>query len=151
SSFERRIRKATGLREFPKTAGLPGVMRSLDKLFPCKSILILVVAVGLASCGGEGDESESSAQSGEPPAANPPSEPENSAPTLSGKPPSQILVGDAVDFTPTATDADGDILTFSVQNLPAWASFDKQTGRITGTPDEADVGSYAGIRITVTD
>ncbi|HEX6996383.1 MAG TPA: putative Ig domain-containing protein [Gammaproteobacteria bacterium] len=102
--------------------------------------MILVLTGGLAACGGDDGGGQSEANS-----------PGNSAPTISGNPPSQVLVGDAVDFMPTAADADGDVLTFSVENLPAWASFDRQTGRLTGVPREQDGGAYAGIRISVTD
>src|SRR5690606_3813065 len=113
---------------------------------------------GLAACGGEEGETESSASAdGPPPAAaqppggNPPPAPTNSAPSIGGTPPSQVLVGDSFDFTPTAVDADGDVLTFSVQNRPAWASFDQRTGRLSGTPREQDAGAYTDIRLSVTD
>ena len=36
-------------------------------------------------------------------------------------------------------------------NPPAWASFNTSTGRLYGTPGSADVGSYAGIIIRVSD
>jgi hypothetical protein len=42
-------------------------------------------------------------------------------------------------------------LTFSIQNRPAWASFNTSTGRLTGTPTASDVGTYSDIRITVSD
>ena len=54
-------------------------------------------------------------------------------------------------FTPTANDADGDTLSFSVANLPTWASFDSTTGRIQGTPGAGDVGSYTNILVSVSD
>ncbi len=57
----------------------------------------------------------------------------------------------AYSFQPTASDADGDTLTFSAANLPAWASFNQSTGAITGTPDAADVATYSNIRVTVSD
>ncbi|ANO52068.1 putative Ig domain-containing protein [Woeseia oceani] len=75
----------------------------------------------------------------------------NSAPTISGTPSSSLVAGNTYDFTPNAADADGDTLTFSVSNLPAWASFNTQSGRLTGTPSNSDVGSYANIVITVSD
>ena len=75
----------------------------------------------------------------------------NTPPSISGAPPSTVTANTAYSFTPTASDPDGDTLTFSVQNLPAWASFASATGRISGTPSAADVGTYTGIRITVTD
>ena len=48
-------------------------------------------------------------------------------------------------------DVDGDTLTFSVANLPGWANFDTTTGRISGMPTLGDIGTFAGIRISVSD
>src|SRR5690606_17336371 len=44
----------------------------------------------------------------------------NAAPEISGSPLLEIEVGSSYSFTPTASDADGDELTFSVANLPDW-------------------------------
>jgi len=79
------------------------------------------------------------------------SAPPNRAPTITGVPPTSIAVGMAYSFTPTSNDLDGDTLTFSVANLPAWASFDTATGRVSGTPAAQDVGTTNGIVITVED
>jgi len=76
---------------------------------------------------------------------------ENSTPTISGNPLGQVSVNGSYFFTPTAGDPDDDVLTFSVTGLPDWASFNSSTGRITGTPTDADVGTYSNIRITVSD
>jgi hypothetical protein len=76
---------------------------------------------------------------------------DNSAPTISGNPPSQINVGNQYSFTPTASDPDGDGLTFSVSGLPSWASFTNSDGSITGTPSDANVDTYNNISITVSD
>ena len=54
-------------------------------------------------------------------------------------------------FVPTASDADGDPLTFTIENAPPWASFNPQTGRLQGTPSAGDVGTYENIRISVSD
>jgi hypothetical protein len=43
------------------------------------------------------------------------------------------------------------LLVFSISNKPAWTTFDQETGRLTGTPREADVGIYTGITIVVSD
>jgi hypothetical protein len=75
----------------------------------------------------------------------------NSAPVISGSPPTQVEAGSAYSFTPGANDADKDPLTFTIDNLPGWASFDATTGRISGTPGSADVMTYSGIMITVSD
>jgi hypothetical protein len=73
----------------------------------------------------------------------------NTAPTIAGTPPSTIRVGETFNFRPTASDADGDKLTFGVQNLPAWADFDAATGAVSGVADA--VGSYSGITVSVSD
>ena len=75
----------------------------------------------------------------------------NAAPTISGTPATSVNQGEAYSFTPTATDADNDTLTFSISNKPSWASFDSSTGALTGTPVKADVGSTTGIVISVSD
>ncbi len=75
----------------------------------------------------------------------------NTPPTISGTPPAEINANSAYSFTPTAADADGDVLTFSITGKPAWANFASSSGRLSGTPGDADVGTYDGIRITVTD
>ena len=72
-------------------------------------------------------------------------------PTLSGTPSSQVIAGSLFQFTPTAKDPNGDVLTFKVANLPKWATFSTSTGRIAGTPSLVDVAKYQGIKITVSD
>ena len=75
----------------------------------------------------------------------------NSAPQISGTPPTSVNEGQSYTFTPTATDADGDMLTFSISGAPLWASFDAATGRLSGTPGAGDVGVYSNIVISVSD
>ena len=75
----------------------------------------------------------------------------NRAPTISGTPPGSVVQGTAYAFTPTASDPDGNTLSFSVANLPTWASFNATTGRLSGTPTSGQVGTYGNIRISVSD
>ena len=75
----------------------------------------------------------------------------NNAPVISGDPEKTILEDTFYEFLPEATDADGDALSFSVQNLPSWMGFNSKTGRIYGTPINEDVGTYQNIIITVSD
>jgi hypothetical protein len=75
----------------------------------------------------------------------------NRKPALSGDPLTSIRAGEAYEFTPQASDPDGDALRFRVANKPAWADFDVATGRLWGTPDDADVGVNVDIEISVTD
>ena len=75
----------------------------------------------------------------------------NSAPTISGTPAKAVTEGSQYTFTPGASDPDGDSLSFSITNKPAWAAFDTGTGRLSGTPQAGDVGTYADIVISVSD
>jgi hypothetical protein len=77
--------------------------------------------------------------------------PPNHAPTISGTPTTSVTAGTAYGFTPSASDADGDTLTFSIQNMPAWASFSTSTGAMTGTPSTAQAGTYSNVAISVSD
>src|SRR5690606_35520854 len=54
-------------------------------------------------------------------------------------------------FAPTASDADGDVITFQIRNKPGWASFDTSTGVLTGRPNSSHVGTYSNIVIRATD
>jgi autotransporter-associated beta strand protein len=76
----------------------------------------------------------------------------NEAPIISGTPATSVDQDVAYSFIPTASDVDvGDVLTFSIANKPTWASFNPATGALTGIPTNADVGTTAGIVITVSD
>lgn len=109
----------------------------------------VMLAASLAACGGGegGDSPGTGGQSDNPP----PTGGTNAAPRISGTPVASVLAGQAYDFRPSASDSDGDTLTFTAENLPEWASFDESTGRISGTPDEADIATFSGITITVSD
>jgi Putative Ig domain/Fibronectin type III domain len=74
-----------------------------------------------------------------------------SAPTISGSPPTTVSAGQPYSFRPTAADIDGDKLSFRVGNLPSWASYDRATGQISGTPGAANVGKYLNVTVRVTD
>ncbi len=75
----------------------------------------------------------------------------NRAPVISGNPSTSVIVGSAYSFTPGASDADGDALTFSIANRPVWATFNAATGQLSGTPAAGNVGAFSGITITVSD
>jgi hypothetical protein len=59
--------------------------------------------------------------------------------------------GDLLQFTVTASDPDGDGLTYSATNLPTGASFDPLTQIFSWTPDFTQTGSYPNVTFTVTD
>jgi hypothetical protein len=73
------------------------------------------------------------------------------APTISGTPATTIVAGAKYSFQPSASDTDGDALTFSIENLPTWATFDATSGTLAGTPTAANVGTSAQITISVAD
>ncbi|XOV78791.1 MAG: tandem-95 repeat protein [Aestuariibacter sp.] len=75
----------------------------------------------------------------------------NEAPVISGAPLTLAPVGEAYSFVPTATDVDDETLSFSIENQPGWATFDSETGALSGTPADTDVGATTGIVISVTD
>ena len=75
----------------------------------------------------------------------------NQAPTIVGSPPAHVLEGEFYEFLPSAADADGDALEFSIARKPAWAQFDRKSGRLWGTPGAADVGNFTNISVSVSD
>lgn len=111
----------------------------LIKRHAWKGSLALSALAMLTACGGGDDDT---AAAGTSPGGN-------TAPTISGSPPTTAQQGQLYQFTPTAADADNNTLTFSVQNLPAWATFSTTTGRISGTP--SGVGTFSNITIRVSD
>jgi hypothetical protein len=119
----------------------------LMKLQVTKAGCLIVLALLTAACGGGGDGE--TAQSNSPPAPGPGGG--NAPPTIQGQPGTAVAAGQAYNFSPTASDSNGDPLTFAAANLPSWASLNKSTGAVTGTPDNSDVGTYSGITITVSD
>ncbi len=104
--------------------------------------LLIVIASGVAACSSGGGQDTST---GNPPPAV------NNAPTISGVPPGQVTEGQLYSFTPTASDADGDTLTFSIGNQPGWANFDTATGTLAGTPNASHIGTTTGVTISVSD
>lgn len=110
---------------------------------------VLIVMVGaaltLSACFDDDNGNNRLGNGGAPPSAL------NNAPTISGSPPPTILEGEAYEFIPIASDADSDTLEFTIARKPAWASFDRTTGRLWGTPSTEDVGNFTNIGIEVSD
>jgi hypothetical protein len=75
--------------------------------------------------------------------------PANAAPVISGTPRTTTATGAFYNFSPTASDADGDVLLFSIVNKPSWASFSTATGALGGTPSVS--GVFSNIVISVSD
>lgn len=111
-----------------------------------KFSLALVLAATMALNGCFDDSSENELSGNRPPPAD-----TNRTPTISGTPTATVIEGEFYEFVPSAADADGDTLAFSIARKPAWATFDKASGRLSGTPDADDVGNFTNIVITVSD
>jgi len=110
--------------------------------------LMAVLLLAVAGCGGgSGNGSSGSSAGGNsvPPPAG------NRAPTISGTPATSVTAGQAYSFQPSASDPDGQALTFSITNIPSWASFNTATGRLSGTPAAGNAGTYGNILISVSD
>jgi len=114
-------------------------------------VATIAVAMLCSACFGGSSDDESDDAGAPPPVSNPPPPPANNPPTISGTPPTSLVVGQAYSFTPSASDPDGDTLTFSIQNRPAWATFSTSSGRLSGTPAAGDVGQFSNVRISVSD
>ena len=114
-------------------------------------VLIVLSAAALSGCGGGDDESTPVSGTAQPPPAAPPPGASNHAPTIAGNAPAAVNASSAYTFVPTAADADGDTLAFTINNKPAWAAFNTSTGRLSGTPAAADIGTYSNITISVSD
>ena len=75
----------------------------------------------------------------------------NRAPVLSPIGNKLVNEGSLLQFTITASDPDGDTLTYSADNLPSGATFDFTTHIFTWTPDYDQNGVYTNVRFEVTD
>jgi len=62
-----------------------------------------------------------------------------------------VVRGQPYVFTPTASDPDGDTLTFSITSQPSWANFDTSNGTLSGTPSVTDVGMTLAVTISAAD
>jgi len=76
----------------------------------------------------------------------------NSAPVLSGTAETSVDEDSSFSFQPEMND-DGDTstFTFSIENAPAWATFNTETGLLEGSPENDDVGVTSNITISVSD
>lgn len=79
-------------------------------------------------------------------------------PSVSNDPPVLDPVGDRsvnegelLEFTVSASDPDGDPLTYLASNLPSGATFDPQTRTFSWRPNYAQGGIYTGVHLEVTD
>lgn len=106
-----------------------------------RSIILAAAAFLVVACGGgDGDEGAAAQSPGG-----------NQAPLISGSPSATIAQDNDYSFQPSASDPNGDVLTFGIVNKPSWATFNQATGRLTGRPSSSDVRDYPNIQITVSD
>lgn len=111
---------------------------------------LVVVASGMSGCGGSSStDSPTAAAGAQTQTQTAPDHP--TALSLSGNPASSAVVGTTYNFSPSVTASAGSKLTYSVQNKPAWASFDTTSGALSGAPDASNVGTYANIVISASD
>lgn len=78
-------------------------------------------------------------------------EPPNLSPTITSTPATQTEKDVPYSYTMTATDAEGDPLTYSSVTLPSWLSFDAQTCVLSGTPTDSDNDALYRVTLRVTD
>lgn len=75
----------------------------------------------------------------------------SAAPSLSGKPNQSVVVNTTYAFQPSASDPEGDTLSWSIVNKPSWATFSTTTGRLEGQPTSSHLGQSASIELSVSD
>jgi hypothetical protein len=113
------------------------------------ALMMVVTSIALSGCLEDTPAATASAATGTntPVAATV----ENRSSALSGVPATTVAAGEAYRFVPQASDPDGDVLTFSIQNAPSWGTFDTATGVLAGAPAAVNVGTSSSILISVSD
>ena len=112
-------------------------IKKLNKLN--KNVIVLGLGLALSACGSSDDNVVDVIE-----------DILNAAPTISSTAVTTVESGSAYSYSLVAADADGDTLTMSAANLPAWLTFDSATGSLSGTPAESDAGDTA-VTLTVSD
>jgi hypothetical protein len=75
----------------------------------------------------------------------------NRSPVLTSIGSKTVNEGSLLSFTVSATDPDGDILTYSTSHLPTGASFNASTRTFSWTPTHNQIGTYTNVHFEVTD
>jgi hypothetical protein len=75
----------------------------------------------------------------------------NRAPVLGNIGNKTVTAGQLLQFTVSATDPDGNPLTYSASNLPSGATFTPSTRTFSWTPSYSQAGTYANVRFQVSD
>ena len=103
-------------------------------------LAIIFVSFALLGCSSGGGDS-----------ANARSRANNTAPHIWGAPTVISIETESYVFQPASDDADGDPLSFAINNKPAWLDFNASTGRLSGTPTRSNLGIFNNIEIEVSD
>ena len=74
----------------------------------------------------------------------------NVAPVITSTAQTTVESMSMYSYVITATDADGDTVTYSASTSPAWLSFDTSSGELSGTPADADIGDHS-VTLVVSD
>jgi hypothetical protein len=75
----------------------------------------------------------------------------NQPPVLSSIGNKSVVAGQALQFTISATDPNGDNLTYSASNLPQGANFNASTRTFSWTPTTGQVGTFPNVHFQVSD
>jgi hypothetical protein len=120
-------------------------MPTIGRLKTLLSLSVLLIGgLLLAGCGG-GTVSPTTAMAAATPAAAPTLTPVE----LTGTPATSVTAGQNYLFQPKVSQGGG-VVTFSIKGQPTWATFDADTGALTGTPATANEGTTGSITITGT-
>ena len=75
----------------------------------------------------------------------------NDAPTITSTAPTSVDEDSAYSYTVQTSDVDvGDSVSLTGTTIPSWMAFDAETGVLSGTPSNSDVGSHS-VTITAED
>jgi hypothetical protein len=122
-------------------------MPTIGRLKTLLSLSVLLIGgLLVAGCGG-GTVSPTTATAAA--AATPAAAPTLTPVELTGTPATSVTAGQNYLFQPKVSQGGG-VVTFSIKGLPTWATFDVDTGVLTGTPATANEGTTGSITITGT-
>lgn len=66
----------------------------------------------------------------------------NTIPSFVSTPVKSVIAGQVYNYTFSAIDTDGDIVTITAPTLPAWLTFDTTTNTLTGAPTSDEIGVH---------
>lgn len=112
-----------------------------------KSAIVLLASAAVFACGGSSGNNDSPGDDN----GRTNGETDNLAPQIAGQSRDYVRAGKLYRFTPVASDPENNQLLYSIENKPAWATFDQNTGELKGVPDETDISQYHDIHISVSD